>query len=883
LTADGVWNLNDAVRARAIIAADSGGATWTQIGTAVPGPITFTAPNGENSSSSAADVIGVCSSGGSITHYRGELEIWNTSSGNRIVNDVKAEDYLRGVVPKEIAASWADSGGGDGANAVRAQAVAARSYGLQQNRYAYAGTCDSTSCQVYGGAAKRTTAIGSSSIVEDYRSDSAIAATAGVVRRWPAGHPQAGQLASTEFSASNGPRTAGGAFTSVDDAPGDGTANNPNHRWTRILDADILAAQYGLGQLTGAEMVEAASSTYQQFDGIWFNDIVLTGTNGTFRQQAWDFRGSQGLKSPGFTVRVITEDTSSTSVALIGDSVGESIAGSGSGSRELDRLIDGTFASTTIDVVSSRCTTTISCPGTSGVQAAANLPYGLDLVVVELGYNDSSAGFDDDIDDMMAALGARGAHQVAWVNLADIRELGGSSVFGPSNQALDAATSRWPNLTILDWDAASDNAERIRWFSDGVHLTLTGQAEFAIWLREHIVSPEPSNWLAPPKTILLPVVGVALTSPGGDPVTVPADASAVALNITGVGPIAPGYASVWPCASPQPNTSNLNFVAGDVVANSVIAPIGPDGTVCFYSSVGTNFLVDVSGWFPGGGAATSFEALAPHRFVDTRSGIGAPVGPVVSPLTVRLGGAAIPQPGGGSVTIPADASAVAVNVTAVDTAAAGYATLWPCSSSRPDASHLNFGAGDTVPNTVLAPLDENGEFCVFMDKPGHVLVDVAGWFPAGAEGAGFRSSIPRRIVDTRQAERVRPATPLVVPIHGAELVTDDGPVTVPPSATAVAVNLTIVGAVGPGYATVWPCSASQPDASNVNYVPNVDVANGVIAPIGTDGTICVYTFAEAHMLVDINGWFSGAANPSFVGTVPRRLVDTRNAIGPLPS
>ncbi len=884
LPANGIWDLDDAARARAIIAGAQGGAGWAKIGSAVAGPIVFTSSNGESSSAQPGDVLGVCGSGGSVVHYRGRVELWHTSSGNRVVNDVKVEDYLRGVVSKEISASWADAGGGAGVNAVRAQAVAARSFGLQQNRYSYAATCDSTSCQVYGGAAKRASAVGSVTAVEDTRTDAAIAATAGVVRRWPAGHPLAGQIVSTEFSASNGPRTAGGSFPAVDDVPGDGTSKNPNHRWTRILDADTLAAQYGLGRLTGASMVEAASSTYQQFDGIWFNDIVLTGTSGTYRKQAWDFRGSQGLPSPGFTVRVVTRDTMPTSVGMIGDSVGASIAGTGS--SELDRLIDGTFAATTIDVVAGRCTTNVACIGTSGVEAAAALPANLDLVVVELGYNDWPATFAADIDAMMGALALRGARQVAWVNMADIRQVGGSSYYAAANQALQAATSRWPNLTILDWDAASDTAERSRWFSDGVHLTTTGQAEFALWLRAQMVggASVASHWLSPPKRITLPVTGVELQAPGGGAVAVPADARAVALNITGVGPVAPGWATVWPCASPRPETSNLNFATGDVVANSVIAPVGPDGTVCFYSSAGTDLLVDIAGWFPGGLGST-FVQMTPHRVVDTRTGIGAPAVPVApaSPLRIRLGGATVPQPGGGSVTIPADASAVAINLTALRSSSAGFATVWPCASPQPLASHLNYTAGDTVPNTVVAPLDGNGELCVYVSAAADVLVDVAGWFPAGAAGSGFEAAIPNRIVDTRGSDRVGSSTPLVVPIRGRAVQTAGGPVTVPVTASAVAINLTIVGPLGAGYATVWPCGAPRPEASNVNYVTGDVVANGVIAPIGQDGSICVYTYADAHVLIDVNGWFAGGETPSFVGAIPERLVDTRLRIGPGPA
>ena len=344
---------------------------------------------------------------------------------------------------------------------------------------------------------------------------------------------------STEFSASNGPRTAGGAFTAVDDFPGDGTANNPNHRWTRILDADTLAARYGLGTITNATMVEAASSVYRQFDGVWFNDIVLTGSNGkSFRQQAWDFRGANGLPSPGFTVRIVTRDTVSSSVALIGDSVGNSIAGASS--SEFRTLADGTFSSLSINVRDGRFITKTP-PSPSGVQAAAAVPVNTDLAVVQLGYNPSN-NIAADIDAMMRALNARGVRQVAWVNLADIRTSRGASVFGPTNAALDAARSRWGNLAVLDWNSASSGPERPRWFRDGVHLTTTGQAQFALWLRQSLVSLSPSigGRLGPPRRIEIPVAGRTVTAADGSVSTIPANVTAVSLNVAAVKP-----ARVW--------------------------------------------------------------------------------------------------------------------------------------------------------------------------------------------------------------------------------------------------------------------------------------------------------------------------------------------------
>ena len=649
--------------------------TWTKIGThaqSVANPVRFTTADGDDPNAARDAVLGVCKSDGAVGHYRGAIEVVDTTAGNRVTNDVLAEAYLRGVVPKEIAASWAAAGNGSGVHAVRAQAVAARSYGLAQSRAytydgsstRYASTCDTTSCQVYGGAAARPSAGAASTRVEQDASDGAIRDTANVVRVWPAGHPRAGQIVSTEFSASNGPRTAGGAFPPVDDV-GDDTALNPNHKWTRIIDADTFAAANGLGAITGATMEPTQSANYQGFDGIWFDDVVITGTTGTFRQQAWDFRNANGFTSPGFTVRVVYEQTTSKTLGFVGDSVANSITNVGG---EFPRISDGTYASQTYDVVDSRCTTKDACDGSTGIAAADALPMGLDLVVVELGYNDNPATFASDIDAMMTALARREVRQVAWVNMADIRRSNGNSFYGPANAALSAATSRWPSLRVLDWNAASSTPERPRWFnSDGVHLTTTGRAQFALWLRDSLLELTPTHYLAPPKRIELPVVGASLTAPDGSAITVPGNAAAVALNVTMVRPADAGFATVWPCQSELPTVSSLNFPVGTNVANNVIAPVSDRGTVCLYSSVGTNIVVDIAGWFPGGassGTSDAFVGLLPQRRVDTRIGVGAPATQVTpsNPLRIPVAGLAAQRPDGTNVTVPADAAAVAVNV-----------------------------------------------------------------------------------------------------------------------------------------------------------------------------------------------------------------------------
>jgi hypothetical protein len=82
--------------------------------------------------------------------------------------------------------------------------------------------------------------------------------------------------------------------------------------------------------------------------------------------------------------------------------------------------------------------------------------------------------------------------------------------------------------------------------------------------------------------------------------------------------------------------------------------------------------------------------------------------------------------------VPADATAVVVNVTAVNPSAAGFVTVYPCSDSVSDTSTLNYVAGQTVANTTIAALSGAGQLCVWTFAETDILVDITGWLgPAG--------------------------------------------------------------------------------------------------------------------------------------------------------
>jgi peptidoglycan hydrolase-like protein with peptidoglycan-binding domain len=586
LPRDGVWNSDDWTRAEVRLAAVGSINFGSALATGVQGPITFSTTVSSTNVDAGA-VLGACEGDGTITHYRGELELHSTGDGNRVVNELPVDLYLRGVVPKEISASWP-------ADALRAQSVAARSFAFSQNRYSYARTCDTSSCQVYAGAATRSGAASSAlSTVEHPLSNAAIDATTGNVRVWNGTNT----VVSTEFSASNGPRTAGGAFPPVDD-PFDDQPGNPLHTWTRLIDADSVISRYGLAN---ADAVHTAIDPNVNFDGIWDNRVVL-GNGSTV--SAWDFRNVYGLPSPGFELIPIRRTmTNAASFAFIGDSVGTGMAIGAS--SELQVLTDGVFSADMWSAVSGRTTTV-------GAQVAQTVPVGTDIVLVELGYNDEPSAMPGRIDAMMTALRDRQVGLVMWANVSTRSNL---RDYDATNAALAAARSRWSELVVLDWNDRSSGKAGDRWFADGIHLTATGDVEFSLYLRDQIVDLLLGGY-TPPRTLLpgtqlrVPVLGV-----GGVPGS---GVSGVALNVTSVLPVADGHMAVWPCGLAKPGTSAVNYRAGGVSPNAVVVPVDATGEVCVESLVETDVLVDVSAWFGVGAAMGS----ASSRLVDTRDGTG---------------------------------------------------------------------------------------------------------------------------------------------------------------------------------------------------------------------------------------------------------------------
>lgn len=274
--------------------------------------------------------------------------------------------------------------------------------------------------------------------------------------------------------------------------------------------------------------------------------------------------------------------------------------------------------------------------------------------------------------------------------------------------------------------------------------------------------------------------------------------------------------------------------------------------------------------------ATGYVSLdAPQRVIDTRPGEQTADGRQAGQGLVAAGGVVRVALAGrvGLPEVGADgAVAVTLNVTVTEPRGPGFVTVFPC-GSRPNASSLNYVAGQTVPNAVIATLSASGDVCLFTLAAAHLIVDASGWFPAGTYDP---LPSPQRLLDSRAgsstADGAQAGTGRLSPGQTIE-VDVAGRVGLGASPATVVLNVAVTETGGPGFVTVFPCGVKRPTASNLNHLAGQTVPNLVIAKVGAGGRVCVFTLAATHLVVDVSG--SLPADSFTPLGAPQRIVDTR--------
>ncbi|SDS91819.1 extracellular elastinolytic metalloproteinase [Streptomyces sp. TLI_053] len=334
---------------------------------------------------------------------------------------------------------------------------------------------------------------------------------------------------------------------------------------------------------------------------------------------------------------------------------------------------------------------------------------------------------------------------------------------------------------------------------------------------------------------------------------VPADATAVVVNVTATNPTADGYLTVrrdgnMPGA---PATSTLNFEAGETVSNTVTVAVDPRGAgtspqINVYNNAGTtDVVVDILGYYipstpqlPG----QKYAPIRPTRLTDTRvEGGRLDRGGVVSAVVARrdLG--------------TTDARAVVLNVTAVDPSTEGYVVAHQASSPLPfEGSHVNYGPGRTVANQVVVPVGPDGTIEFFSTGSTDLVVDIVGAY--GPSGTNLYSAMTEqsRLVDTRYGSGELAFSTRRLPVAGIS--------GVPADATAVTLNMTVTEPQADGHLEVFESDDlfQRPGTSNLNFDAGRTVANGVTTGLrGDPGSVDIYHHAagRSQLIADLTGYF----------------------------
>jgi peptidoglycan LD-endopeptidase LytH len=345
------------------------------------------------------------------------------------------------------------------------------------------------------------------------------------------------------------------------------------------------------------------------------------------------------------------------------------------------------------------------------------------------------------------------------------------------------------------------------------------------------VDPRPKPVTTVPLTV--DVVGLA-----GLPV---GQVEAVVVNITVVDAGADLFLTVWPSGQDRPGTSNLNVRAGQTRPNLVLSKVGADGRIQIATGGAfADVLVDLQGWFAKGGG---FRSIGPTRLLDSRS----------TKTQLRAG-----EVVDVATNLAAGEGAI-VNVTGVNPTVAGFITVWPTGTPKPDTSNLNLAAGETAANLAIVGVGTGGQLSFSSSMATDLVVDITG----SVSATDFRPVGPRRLYDTRiYSELLSFRQQIVATGAGA--------------GDAVIVNVTAVDAVADGFVTVEPVGPTTLVAttSNVNAVAGRTTPNLAVVPsAAASGDIAIRWTMPANIIVDLFGVFP--AGSSFRSVVPKRIVDTR--------
>lgn len=370
------------------------------------------------------------------------------------------------------------------------------------------------------------------------------------------------------------------------------------------------------------------------------------------------------------------------------------------------------------------------------------------------------------------------------------------------------------------------------------------QSEFVPMAPVRLLDTRTSTKLGPRSSVV-----VDITANGSG---VPANATAVALNITAITPDSDTFLSAIPHNRPRtgPLVSNVNARRFDTVANLATVSVGENGAVQLYNDAGnTDAVVDIVGFYLAddnavGNGRTRFTLQDPQRKLDTRGPNQLPL----APGETRV------------VDIGTAADAVLVNITAVDPTTDGYLSAFPADATQPPlASTINFAARQTVANSAIVKLDDGR---LKLHNPAgttHVIVDLLGTFApdsVNSTAGKFVAIDPTRVYDSRSAFQ-RPLANGET--RNLEVLRLDHRFTFEYS--AIVANITATNTDDAGFLLAFRSRAERPPlASNLNWSAGESRANQIVAGHGGLDSFGFTSFyhegGNTDLIIDTAGYYT---------------------------
>ena len=510
----------------------------------------------------------------------------------------------------------------------------------------------------------------------------------------------------------------------------------------------------------------------------------------------------------------------------------------------------------------------------------------LDLHYYPQGSNVSLSNDDSPTTAALRLASLQELYDTSWVSQSWIKDLGNADSNHYSIPQLIPRARGWINQYCASTKLA---ITEYNWGNDNTTTGAVAQAEaLAIFAREGLDMA--TRWVAPqPNTVAENAFSIFLNYDGAGSKVSGNSISATSANRDQVG----AYAFDVPGQRTMILLTNKDVVSHDA---TVSFSVPRSGTWRQYGFTGSSNLAATGGPTAISGSSLTVSAMAPMsatlvvvtdapvayvplvpaRLLDTRpgfatsdddaAGVGA-VGPQGTLNLTVLGRGGVPLTG---------VTAVALNVAVTSPTATGYATVWPAGTTLPLAANLNFKAGDTISNSVIAKVGSNGQISLYNAAGSSALVvDVVGYFTTSS---ALNSIVPARLLDTRAGQQTIDGAFAGggALAGGAKIdLQVSGRAGLPASGVGgVILNVTATQPTAPGYVSAWPQGTTQPTTANLNFVPNQTIPNLVVSQVGATGQVSLFNAnGNVHLVADLLGWFPSSSELTYVA--PARLLDTR--------